>query len=190
MRGTRRWFGAVALVAAVVATGVACQPIEGDLDPSTVAATTDQQATVELDRQHAKVAWISCTAAYSGPTKSGDSAPSEVKVDCRGRTKDGKDITVNGWVYGAVSGKCVRGKVIARVEGKVWFNYGVLGNCAAPDGSSTQPHESQKPQPQPQPTRTPTPSQDPKPQEPRPGSTSTVTETVTVTAPPPTFQGK
>ncbi|MET8470799.1 hypothetical protein ABZY90_14765 [Streptomyces sp. NPDC006422] len=178
MRGMRG-FGGLVLVAAVVATGVACQPVDGDLSPSEVAATTDQQATAELDRQHAKVAWLSCTAAYSGPTASGESAPSEVKVDCRGKTKDGKEITVQGWVYGVVSGKCVRGKTIARVDGKVWFSYAVLGNCASTEGPSA-PQDSGKP----------APSEDPEPRQPAPGATVTVTETVTVTAPPPTFQGK
>ncbi|MFJ9179827.1 hypothetical protein [Streptomyces sp. NPDC102360] len=186
MRGSRG-FGGLVLVAAVVATGVACQPIEGDLNPSEAAATTDQQATTELNRQHGKVAWLSCTAVYSGPTPSGKSAPSEVKVDCRGKTRDGKDVNVQGWVYGVVAGKCVRGKTIARIDGKVWFSYGVLGNCAANDSTSA-PNDSQQPAPSEDPK--PQPSQDPQPQEPQPGSTSTVTETVTVTAPPPTFQGK
>ncbi|MFD7293379.1 hypothetical protein ACFV9W_08835 [Streptomyces sp. NPDC059897] len=178
MRGSKG-FGGLVLVAAVVATGVACQPIEGDLNPSAVAVTTDQQATDELNRQRGKVAWLSCTAVYSGPTPSGESAPSEVKVDCRGKTKDGKDITVEGWIYGVVSGKCVRGKTVARIDDKVWFSYAVLGNCAATGGTSA-PREWQQP----------APSQDPQPQEPQPGSTSTVTETVTVTGPPPTFEGK
>ncbi|MFF3493630.1 hypothetical protein ACFYWS_20000 [Streptomyces sp. NPDC002795] len=177
MRGSRG-FGGLVLAAAVVATGVACQPVDDDLNPSAVAATTDKQTTVELNRQRGKVSWLSCTAAYSGPTPSRQSAPSEVKVDCRGKTRDGKNVTVKGWVYGVVSGKCVRGKVIARIDGKVWFSYGVLGNCAAMDDTSA-PNK-----------RKPAPAQDPEPKEPRPGSTSTVTETVTVTAPPPTFQGK
>ncbi|MER5443848.1 hypothetical protein [Streptomyces sp. NPDC002790] len=185
MRGSRG-FGGLVLVAAVVATGVACQPIEGDLNPSEVAATTDQQATTELNRQHGKVAWLSCTAVYRGPTPSGESAPSEVKVDCRGKTKDGKDVNVQGWVYGVVAGACVRGKVIARIDGKVWFSYGVLGNCAANDATSAP----KNPDPGPSKDPEPAPSEDPPPQQPQPGATSTVTETVTVTAPPPTFQGK
>ncbi|MHB9753857.1 hypothetical protein ACYBSK_05705 [Streptomyces sp. BYX5S] len=174
MRGMRG-LGGLLLGAAVVATGVACQPIEGDLNPSTVATTTDKLATEELNRQNANVAWISCIAEYKGPTPSGESAPAEIKVDCEGRTKDGKDITVDGWVRGVVSGQCVRGKITARVDNKVWFSVGVLGNCAA----TTQA---------PAPTEDPGPSQDPPPDDPQPGATSTVT--VTVTAPPPTFQGK
>ncbi|MFZ3557485.1 MULTISPECIES: hypothetical protein [unclassified Streptomyces] len=188
MRGSRG-FGGLVLGAAVVATGVACQPIEGDLNVSTVAITTDQLATAELDRQHAKVAWLSCTGSYSssstaGGSPSGSATAGEVKVDCQGKTKDGKDITVQGWVYGVVSGKCVRGKTIARIDGKVWFSYAVLGNCAAND-STSPPQESQ----QPAPSQDPEP-QESKPQEPQPGPTSTVTETVTVTGPPPTFHGK
>ncbi|MEB8336999.1 hypothetical protein [Streptomyces endophyticus] len=183
MRGSRG-FGGLLLVAAVVATGVACQPIEGDLNVSTVAITTDKVATDELNRQNAKVSWLSCNGTYDSSSPSGSATTGEVKVDCQGKTEDGKDITVKGWVYGVVSGQCVRGKIIGRIDNKVWFSVGVLGNCAATDGTSTstQPAPSQDPEPQ--------PSQDPKPQEPQPGSTSTVTETVTVTAPPPTFQGK
>ncbi|MGD6745567.1 hypothetical protein ACOKM3_27505 [Streptomyces sp. BH106] len=178
MRGSRGFSGLV-LVAAVVATGVACQPIEGDLNVSTVAITTDQTATDELNRQNAKVAWLSCNGTYSSSSPSGSATSGEVKVECRGKTKDGKDITVEGWVYGVVSGKCVRGKTIGRIDNKVWFSVGVLGNCAANDATSP-PQESQQP----------APSEDPTPQEPAPGATNTVTETVTVTAPPPTYQGK
>ncbi|MCX4832651.1 hypothetical protein OG785_24210 [Streptomyces sp. NBC_00006] len=178
MRGSRGFSGLV-LVAAVVATGVACQPIEGDLNVSTVAITTDQTATDELNRQNANVAWLSCNGTFSSSSPSGSATSGEVKVECRGKTKDGKDITVEGWVYGVVSGKCVRGKVIGRIDNKVWFSVGVLGNCAASD-STSPPQDSQQP----------APSEDPKPQEPQPGATGTITETVTVTAPPPTFQGK
>ncbi|MHC5260090.1 hypothetical protein ACYSUO_19615 [Streptomyces sp. UC4497] len=179
MRGSRG-FGGLVLVAAVVATGVACQPIEGDLNVSTVAITTDKAATDELNRQNAEVAWISCNGTYDSSSPSGSATTkAEVKVDCRGKTKDGKDITVEGWVHGVVSGKCVRGKIIGRVDNKVWFSVGVLGNCAANDATSP-PQDSQAPQP----------SHDPTPQEPAPGATNTVTETVTVTAPPPTYQGK
>ncbi|MFI0236151.1 hypothetical protein [Streptomyces sp. NPDC016845] len=160
-------------VAVVVAGAVACQPVEGELDTVTVAATTDSQATQELNRTHGKVAWISCTAAWIGRAPSGGSTPDEVKVDCRGRTRDGKDIRIEGWIYGVVPGKCVRGTTIARVDNKVWFRLQVLGNCAAlstsqPTYTYTKP--SNKPQPQ-----------QPAPRSTQPGGTRTVIETVTQT---------
>lgn len=167
---------AVGGAVAVLAGGaLACQPVDGELDPADVAATTDAQATQELNRTHAKVSWISCTAAWSGRSPSGGSTPDEVKVDCRGRTQDGKDIKIEGWIYGVVPGKCVRGTTIARVDDKVWFRLQVLGNCAAT--SSSQPTYTYT-----KPTGTYTkPSDKPQPQQPGATRTVTVTETATAT---------
>ncbi|MET9499519.1 hypothetical protein [Streptomyces sp. NPDC006552] len=179
-------------VAALAAGAVACRPVDGRLDTVTVAATTDAQATRELDRIHADVAWLSCVATYSGASTassrpSSRTAPGEVNVDCHGRTRNGKDITVKGRVHGVVSGKCVRGTLTARVDKKVRFRLQVLGNCAAtptttytPDGPT--PHESGHRSPAAPAHHTP-----------RPGATQTVTRTVTVHAPEPNcscFQGK
>ncbi|MEU6394870.1 hypothetical protein [Streptomyces sp. NPDC046939] len=171
----------------VVGGAVACQPVDGDLNTVDVAATTDAQATAELNRTHAQVSWISCTAAYSGRSPSAGSTPDEVKVDCRGRTRDGKDIRIEGWIYGVVPGKCVRGTTIARVDDKVWFRLQVLGNCAA-SNSSRPTYSYTKPSNKPQP-------QQPAPHSPQPGATRTVTETVTQTVKVPDpncscFQGK
>ncbi|MFJ9035870.1 hypothetical protein ACIRF8_04690 [Streptomyces sp. NPDC102406] len=166
-------------VAALVVTGaVACQPVDGELNTVTVAATTDSQATQELTRTHAEVAWLSCTGTYSTSSTPSSSSPSEVSVDCRGKTKDGKDITVKGQVYGVVPDKCVRGDVIARVDNKVWFRVQVLGNCAATNTTTYPPAP---------------PPEEPAHQEPQPGATRTVTETVTVREPDPNcscFEGK
>jgi hypothetical protein len=139
LRGPRV-FAAGAVVLAAVAGAVGCRPVDGDLNPSTVAATTDQEATRELNRQHAKVAWLSCSGSYDSRAKAARSSPSEVTVDCRGKAKGGKDATLKGWIYGVVPGKCVRGDVIARIDGKVWFHLQVLGNCAPPSGTGPRHH--------------------------------------------------
>ncbi|MZD10579.1 hypothetical protein GTW43_36705 [Streptomyces sp. SID5785] len=193
MGAWRRMSAAVALVAAAVAAGVACDPVDGALNPSTVSVTTDLTATKELERQHADVAWLSCSGTYRGSTGTGNggatpsrsgATPDEVRVDCHGATQDGKDITVNGRVHGVVSGACVRGDLRAKIGGKEWFRLAVLGNCAA--ASTTSPPPAGSPPPS-------------RPAHPAPGATRTVTETATETvtvrppAPEPTcscFQGK
>jgi hypothetical protein len=179
------------LVAAVVAAGVACEPVDGTLNPSTVSVTTQLAATKELDRQHADVAWLGCSGAYDSRTATAGSAAGadDIRVDCRGTTKDGKGIVVKGRVHGVVSGACVRGKLRATVGGKEWFKVSVLGNCAAAPSTSA-PGSTRAPQ---SPTYSPPPATYP----PAPGATRTVTETATVTVQPPApdpncscFQGK
>ncbi|MFC3578055.1 hypothetical protein ACFOZ0_33325 [Streptomyces yaanensis] len=131
----RRLAAVTALVTVTVGGAVACQP--GDLSSASVAYTTDQTATRELQRQHVKVRWLSCTghygtsgkAAASGRTPS-PSATDVVTVDCQGQTDDNKKITVKGRVTRAVDGKCVRGDLRATVGGKEWFHVSGLGNCA------------------------------------------------------------
>ncbi|MEU6841255.1 hypothetical protein ABZ930_05175 [Streptomyces sp. NPDC046716] len=196
LRGRR-----VAAVAACVAAAglgvVACQPTDGDLNPSTVAATTDQQATAELNRQNAHVRWLSCSAAYVNSTGNSGATTQDVHVDCNGKTTDGKQITVTGNAYAVVSGKCVRGSFTAKVEGKLWFHVGVLGNCSAPDTTTPptdEPSDTRQPSDDPEPSDTwkPEPSDTWKPEpsdtwkptdKPEPGETHTVTETVTVPEP-------
>lgn len=140
-RGSRA--AAVAVLAVVAAGGLAgCRP--GDLNTATVAYTTDQTATAELKRQHVDVSWLTCNGSYgsAGPTRSAGSSaktPSAsettvVSVDCNGRTKDGRAITVTGRVTKAVSGACVRGNLVAKVGGKEWFRVNGLGNCDATPG--------------------------------------------------------
>ncbi|MGY0023948.1 hypothetical protein [Streptomyces sp. cg35] len=185
-------------MAAVVAAGVACEPVNGDLSPSTAASTTDQEATEELNRQHADVAWLSCSAVTDESSGSSASTPTSVEVNCTGKTRKGEDITVKGAVHEVVSGKCVRGDLTARVENKVWFHVYVLGNCTESSGSSTPPPDEYTPPPDDQ---WPSSSHDEKPpqdddkppqddenppsHEPEPGVTTTVTETETVTVEPP-----
>jgi hypothetical protein len=130
----------VAAVAGLVVVGagglVACRP--GDLNTATVAYTTDQSATAELKRQHVDVSWLTCTGAYGSSAKAtrtpSPSGTAVVSVDCRGKTKDGRDITVTGRVTKAVSGACVRGDLVAEVGGKEWFHVKGLGNCSATPG--------------------------------------------------------
>ncbi|MFD8225336.1 hypothetical protein ACFV16_14330 [Streptomyces massasporeus] len=123
---------AVAAAFAVLAVGgaVACEP--GAISSASVAYTTDETVTKELNRQKAGVRWLTCTASYGD--NGGKSSPSArertvATVDCEGETKDGKDITVDGKVTHAVDGACVRGKITAKVDGKVWFQVDGLGDC-------------------------------------------------------------
>ncbi|MGI5375325.1 hypothetical protein ACQEV2_13955 [Streptomyces sp. CA-251387] len=139
--------GVVGLVVVAVGGAVACDP--GGLSSATVAFTTDQTVTEELERQKADVQWLNCTGSYEDG-KGGSAAPTAtentvVKVDCEGETKDGKDITVTGRITRAVSGACVRGDLVAKIDGKEWFHVNGLGNCNAtpspvnPGGGGQQP---------------------------------------------------
>lgn len=130
----RRFPAVTGLVVVAVGGAVACQP--GDLSSASVAYTTDQTATRQLERQHVKVRWLSCTGDYGDkPSASGRTpAPSMsgvVTVDCQGQTDDKRDITVKGRVTRAVDGKCVRGDLRATVGGKQWFHVSGLGDCAS-----------------------------------------------------------
>jgi hypothetical protein len=130
--GRRAAAVAVAGLAAVAACGVAaCDP--AGLNSAAVAYTTDETATAELNRQHTPVRWLACTA-HDGATGTGEAAaPSShatiASVDCRGRTRDGREITVTGEVTRAVGGACVRGDLTATVGGAVLFHADGLGDC-------------------------------------------------------------
>ena len=168
---TRSSGGRVASVAGlvVVAVGaaVACEP--GGLSGVSVAYTTDRTATHELERRHVDLSWLSCTAAYGDKSSAGrsgtsgkSSSPSArtvASVDCRGKTDDGKDVTVKGRVTRAVDGRCVRGQLRGAVGGKQVFRVDGLGDC---DASAT---------PAPPATYRPSPPG-------RPGPTVTVTRTI------------
>ncbi|MFB6845392.1 hypothetical protein ACFCXS_11110 [Streptomyces sp. NPDC056373] len=149
---------AVAATLAVVAVGsaVACEP--GSVSTASVAYTTDRTVTDELNRQKADVRWLTCTASYG--ENGGKPSPSArertvATVDCQGETKDGKDITVDGKVTHAVDGACVRGKITAKVDGKVWFQVDGLGDC----DSTSPPPVGGPPNGQPGPTVTVTVTQ-------------------------------
>ncbi|MEU6219241.1 hypothetical protein ABZ845_17240 [Streptomyces sp. NPDC047022] len=122
------------LVAVGVGGAVACRP--GDLSSASVAYTTDQTATRQLQRQHVTVRWLSCTGEYGDQHSTAGRTPAPavstiVTVDCQGQTDDGKAITVKGRVTRAVDGKCVRGDVRATVGGRQLFHLSGLGDCGA-----------------------------------------------------------
>ncbi|MGA5202610.1 hypothetical protein [Streptomyces variegatus] len=149
---------AVAATFAVLAVGgaVACEP--GSVSAASVAYTTDETVTKELNRQKAGVRWLTCTASYG--ESGGKSSPSArertvATVDCEGETDDGKEITVDGKVTHAVDGACVRGNITAEVDGKVWFEVDGLGDC----DSTSPPPVGGPPDGQPGPTVTVTVTQ-------------------------------
>ncbi|MFI1352896.1 hypothetical protein ACH4TV_04820 [Streptomyces sp. NPDC020898] len=167
----RRAVAVAGLVVAAVSGAVACDP--GGLGSATVALTTDQTVTDELERRDVNVQWLTCTASVDngngngngdagggGNTASADgSSPSAsenavASVDCQGETTDGRDITVTGKVTRAVDGRCVRGDLTAKVDGRQWFRVSGLGNCDAPSNSPTytppvtwQPSDDERPGP-------------------------------------------
>jgi hypothetical protein len=153
-RRARRVAVVAGLAAVTAGALVACDP--GGLNSATVAYTTDQTATAELNRQKADVSWLNCTADYDTRASASATENTVASVDCKGETKDGKPITVTGRVTRAVSGACVRGDLTAKIDGKQWFHVQGLGNCDA------------------------TPSAPPvnNPQQPGPAVTVTVTETI------------
>ncbi|TGA94422.1 hypothetical protein [Streptomyces sp. MZ04] len=196
----RRVLYAVGLAGAAVIGGAACDPVDGDMNTSSIAITTDEMATKELERQHLGVLWISCTARFKDEVtpSSGGPVDAVAHVDCQGQAKDGKngkgsddtgDITVKGTVTSVVDGHCVRGNLTARVDGKEWFRVDVLGDCSGGDdgngnggngnggngngGNGDGDHDGDKPTRQPGPTVTVTVTPDPPP-----------------AAPDPTFKGK
>jgi hypothetical protein len=141
-RRPKGWRTAAVSGLLVVAAGgaVACQP--GDLSSASVAYTTDQTATRQLERQHVNVRWLSCSGDYGNKASASGwtPAPAEstvVTVDCQGQTDDKREITVKGRVTRAVDGKCVRGDLRATVGGKEWFHVSGLGDCGA--GTPTPP---------------------------------------------------
>ncbi|MFC7305612.1 hypothetical protein ACFQVC_15445 [Streptomyces monticola] len=173
---------AVALAGAVGVGLVACEPGDG-MSSIAVALTTDQTGTKALERKGFDVQWMSCTATMGeggkvtanssdGPSKS-PSVRSVATVDCEGETKDGRDITLKGKVTEERQGRCVRGDLTAKVDGKVVLEASLLGNCSGTEPSRPEPSQPGPSGPEPS-NPGPTPPDDPRP-----------TVTVTVTADPP-----
>jgi hypothetical protein len=130
VRGRRAVLAAAGVVVAV-GGAVACDP-GGGLGTASVAYTTDQTVTRELDRRGAGVRWLTCTASYGDLGRSASAGEATVAtVDCEGETDGGQDITVDGEVTRVVNGACVRGDLTAKVDGKEWFRVKGLGNCDA-----------------------------------------------------------
>ncbi|MET9142212.1 hypothetical protein [Streptomyces sp. SAT1] len=178
----RRTMAAAALAAAAVGGLAACDP-GGGLSTTTVSYTTDRTATAELNRRHVSVSWFSCTARSrdggkaSAPDRQSGPSPAASRsvlasVDCQGRTKDNRKITVTGQVDGTVDGACVRGDLTAKVGGKVLFHADGLGDCRATTVPTYRPPTYRPP------TRLPTTYRPPAPRQPGPTVTVTVTRTV------------
>ncbi|GAA2874549.1 hypothetical protein [Streptomyces mexicanus] len=158
-RRNRRAVAAAGLAVAAAGGIAACDP--GGPNAAAVAYTTDRTATAELNRQHASVRWLTCTAHHDDApaTTAGSAAPSASRttvasVDCQGRTDDGREITVTGEVTRAVDGACVRGDLTAKVGGTVRFRVNGLGDCDAtaaptyrPPGSGTHRPTGEPPEP-------------------------------------------
>ncbi|WP_416986275.1 hypothetical protein [Streptomyces sp. T028] len=115
----RMWL--LVFVPVVVGGAVACEP-GGGVSGMSVAYTTDQAATAEIEQRDVDVRWLTCTAGRDD---------SLVSVDCQGETGDGEDITVTGKVVRAVDGKCVRGDVRADVGKKELFRVSGVGDCGS-----------------------------------------------------------
>ena len=139
-RATRRIPAAVCLAATAVVGVTACEPTDG-LNTASIAVTTDRTATRALEHEGVDVQWLTCTANVNGgeakasPARAGSATASPRRladVDCSGRTKDGRDITVAGQVRQAVDGRCVRGDLTAKADGRTVFRASLLGNCEAP----------------------------------------------------------
>ncbi|WP_247694137.1 MULTISPECIES: hypothetical protein [Streptomyces] len=148
---SRRMAGVVGLMAVTVGGLVACEP--GGLSSATVAYTTDELVTREMERRDAEVQWLTCTANFgsqggSTPTAGEDTV---ADVDCQGRTGTGKEITVDGKVTRAVNGACVRGRLTVEIDGKEWFRVNGLGDC---DAAPSTPPAGQPGGQQPGPTVT------------------------------------
>ncbi|MGW3112603.1 hypothetical protein [Streptomyces sp. NPDC001091] len=140
-RGPRpvRLLAVTGLVALVAAGVTGCQP--GELGAASVAYTTDSTATDALKKRDVDVSWLTCTGRQDGGS-SASGSPSEstvVTVDCQGKTKDGRDITVTGKVTRAVNGACVRGNLVAKVGGRQVFRVSGLGNCDATPPATYRP---------------------------------------------------
>ncbi|MEV5881171.1 hypothetical protein AB0L74_00240 [Streptomyces sp. NPDC052020] len=144
-RGRRTAIAGV-FAAVAVAGAVACDP--GGLSSVSVAYTTDESVTRELDRREANVRWLTCDASYGDDgTASARSAPGRTvaSVACEGETSDGGDITVDGEVTRVVDGACVRGDLTAEVGGERWLRVDGLGDCdatpapPAPDSAPGRP---------------------------------------------------
>ncbi|WP_328317430.1 hypothetical protein [Streptomyces sp. NBC_00388] len=136
----RSVLAAAGLAGAAVGGLAACDPIDG-ANTASVAYTTDRTATSALENHGLAVDWLSCTAdaATAGPASPDTSAQGVAQVDCQGRTKDKKDITVKGRVTRTVDGRCVGGHLTSTVGGELAFTATLLGNCAAPPPDATTP---------------------------------------------------
>ncbi|MFJ4684828.1 hypothetical protein ACIQNG_31065 [Streptomyces sp. NPDC091377] len=118
----------------LLAVGVttACDP-SATISTTTIAYTTDELLTREMERRDIDVQWLSCNAGFGdrGTPSASASERNVAELDCEGQTKDTKDIEVRGKVTRAVDGACVRGELTVKVDGKERFRVTALGDCDA-----------------------------------------------------------
>ncbi|SDK61593.1 hypothetical protein [Streptomyces indicus] len=142
--GDRRALAAAGAVAALALGLTACQDLSGGLNSVAVSITTDQKGTDALEKKGVDVQWLNCTSSFGegGGTPNSSKSPtvrSVATVDCEGKTRDGRDITLTGKVTEERGGACVRGDLTAKVEGKTVLRADVLGNCADAKPTSRPP---------------------------------------------------
>ncbi|MFI1371120.1 hypothetical protein ACH4UY_03785 [Streptomyces longwoodensis] len=137
-RGARA-FAVAGLGVLAVGAAVGCDP--GGLNAASAAYTTDQAATRELQHRDVAVRWLTCTGGYDDGGTHGTVA----SVDCKGKTDDGRDITVDGEITRAVDGHCVRGDITADLGDKQLFRVSGLGDCGSATPSPVQRPRSGQP---------------------------------------------
>ncbi|MFF4583988.1 hypothetical protein [Streptomyces sp. NPDC001388] len=137
--GALRRMRLLLVVPVAVGGAVACEP-GGGVSSASVAYTTDQAATAEIERRDVDVRWLTCT---------GGTEDRLVSVECQGETGDGRDVSVDGKVVRAVDGKCVRGDLRAVVGKKEVFRVSGLGDCGSATPSPVGPSGSARPGGQP-----------------------------------------
>lgn len=128
--------GLFAVAAAVLATVAvtACEPRDdSELSAIGVAVTTDRVSTRALEKGGIDVRWMTCNADVKGKHTSGPSASRDAKasVNCRGKTRDDRDIKITGVVTYERKNLCVRGDLTAKVDGNRVFQANVIGDCNA-----------------------------------------------------------
>ncbi|MFI0910742.1 hypothetical protein [Streptomyces abikoensis] len=166
-RRIRYGLGAAALTGVAVVALSGCDPVAG-LDATTVAVTTQRQASRALDREGVHVAWLSCRGkAENGGGKdpgTGSALPvTVVGVDCEGRTDTGRKIIVFGNVTGITGQACVRGLLTANVDGRTVFQVSVLGDCDRTGDTGGKPPTAPAPGGQGKPPPAPKPGGHPGP---------------------------
>ncbi|MFE3494055.1 hypothetical protein [Streptomyces sp. NPDC059175] len=132
MRAYGRALAAMALAGISGLGVVACEPHSGGLSEMAVSFTTDITGTGALEHEGVKVRWLSCTASLNAPATATPSHAGAATVHCEGETDDGRRITIDGTVTQEVDGRCVRGDLTAKADGRTVFRASVLGDCKPP----------------------------------------------------------
>ncbi|MCZ4121391.1 hypothetical protein [Streptomyces sp. H39-S7] len=142
MKRLQQWGVAGGLALAAFGGVVACDPASG-MTASAVSITTDQLGTRALKDHGVDVQWMSCSASVNSattatrttsPRPSGATTKGIASVDCQGETTDRQAIIVTGRVTEQLDGRCVRGRLTAKVGQRTVFDVNGLGDCTATSG--------------------------------------------------------